>query len=227
MALAWRTAMANPKAGASSSISGIANGRSGRWQSAQQPRSSSQLISGKVCACSASWCRTWAMAGGTGFDSAPRNPVGITHVEENCRQQAPSQGDKNGQAKGMIDKAGGSCLEGHSPRKPRDGHRELRIRSRGTNCSSGSKHQALPNTSAPLAVAAVRTKCRSGRFPPGKCSKIVEINLPPWRKQPAPLLNPIQRREPFPGAGPSDTRTAAGTHGSDLEVWRRKSPHQC
>jgi len=53
---------------------------------------------------------TWANGWGYRIDSR-RGTLWNHHVEE-LPTQAPKQGDKNGQARGVIDKAG-AALEGH------------------------------------------------------------------------------------------------------------------
>jgi len=91
------------------------------------------------------------------------------HVEKTADHRRQAEGDKNGQAR-VIDKAGASCLEGHSPRKAAGTATATADQIQGTNCFVGEQHRPLSNP-APLAVAAVQDGCRRGGSPRGNVSK--------------------------------------------------------
>jgi len=179
-----------------------------------------QLISAG-CACQRKLVPPWAMLGGYRIDSRPRNPW-ITTLR-NCRHRRqagriyrmarPGDSTRRGQLSGRV----------ISPRKPRDGHATLRIRSGGTKLFVGSA-TGSSNTTRPLARLRLCRTMPIGRFPPAMF-EIVEINLRALRSTLTTVdLIPAQGAVPTGGRplGCHEGRPS-GDDGSDLEVWRRKN----
>jgi len=173
-AWSWRNRHGDPRPALSSSImdSGMAIGRWAIGAATAQQQPADQA--GRLCCRAQLDAATWANGlGGTGSIRAAE--ALWIHTLSKTADTGAKQGDKEWPGQG--DRQGGrQLLEVMSRRKPRGRPPDWRIRSRGHELFVGEQATGTSNTTRPLADCGCAGRMPIGRYPPGNCSKLVEIN---------------------------------------------------